>query len=50
MRERAEALGGKLQLSTPSGGGTCVIVTVPVPGGTPVQDKEKQSGLAGEML
>ena len=45
MRERAEALGGKLQLSTPSGGGTCVIVTVPVPGGTPVLDKEKQSGL-----
>jgi signal transduction histidine kinase len=30
MRERAEALSGKLQMSVPEGGGTCVIVTVPV--------------------
>jgi signal transduction histidine kinase/ligand-binding sensor domain-containing protein len=30
MRERAEALSGKLQMSVPEGGGTCVLVTVPV--------------------
>jgi len=45
MRERAEALGGKLQISIPPGGGTYVIVTVPVPSDTPAGDKEKQSGL-----
>ncbi len=30
MRERAEALGGKLQMSVPVGGGTSVVVIVPV--------------------
>jgi signal transduction histidine kinase/ligand-binding sensor domain-containing protein len=50
MRERAEALGGKLQISVPPGGGTSVIVTVPLSSDTPAYDKEKQSGLAGEML
>jgi signal transduction histidine kinase len=50
MRERAEALGGKLQIMIPPGGGTSVIVTVPVPGDTPAYDNEKRSGLAGEVL
>jgi signal transduction histidine kinase/ligand-binding sensor domain-containing protein len=45
MRERAEVLGGKLQMSIPPGGGTYVIVTVPVPNDTPAGDKERQSGL-----
>lgn len=40
LTDRVEAIGGRIQISSPSGGGTSVVVTLPSAEGEPVQGSD----------